>query len=77
VLTQSAYSIFNAGIGFKTPDSKYDISFWGKNIFNRQAVSSFGQSASASIAAPSLGSPYGSITFVDPQTFGVTLRAVF
>jgi iron complex outermembrane receptor protein len=68
VLLQGSYSVFNAGVGFKTPDGKYDIVVWGKNLFNRQAFASLGLSTNLA---------YGSLTWIDPLTVGVTFSSKF
>ncbi len=72
MLSQGAYSVFNAGFGVKTNDGKYDLSIWDKNLFDRRAA--WALSLSTNTAA---SLDYGAITLIDPLTVGATLRTKF
>ena len=68
VLQQGSYSIISAGLGVKTPDDKYDLVVWAKNLGNVRALTT--QSLSTNVAL-------GGVSFVDPLTVGATLRTKF
>ena len=65
---QSDYSITNAGIGIHPDDKSWDLSFWGKNIFNTKYYTAL---TSFSPAAPVTG------VIGDPLVFGVTFSKKF
>jgi iron complex outermembrane receptor protein len=73
ILKQPDYVVFNAGIGFRSDDEKYDISVWGKNIFNRKAYLALG----GQTAALSTNTALATVQWIDPLTVGVTLRTKF
>jgi iron complex outermembrane receptor protein len=68
VLKQPDYFVFNAGVGFKSTDEKYDIQVWAKNLLNRQAVSTLSLSTTTAL---------GGIDYIEPLTVGVTFRTKF
>jgi hypothetical protein len=68
VLKQPSYSIFNAGIGFKTPGDRYEVVIWGKNLFDRKAYTGLALSTATAL---------GTVNWVDPLTVGVTFRTKF
>ncbi len=65
---QSDYSITNAGIGIHPVDNNWDLSFWGKNIFDTHYYTAL---TTVSPAAPVTG------VIGDPLVFGVTFRKKF
>ncbi|GMM92176.1 TonB-dependent receptor [Qipengyuania sp. MTN3-11] len=63
---QEAFAIANASITYRSPDERYSLSFWGKNIFDNYVL------ANTIITAPLYGFvSVGSLR--PPQTYGVTL----
>ena len=58
------YGLLNARIGLRTPDNRYDVSLWVRNLTNADYYISRG------------ATNYGLITAVtgDPRTFGATVR---
>ena len=62
---QSDYSITNAGIGFHPDNNAWDVSFWGKNIFNTHYYTAI---TTVSPSAPVTG------VIGDPLVFGVTFK---
>jgi iron complex outermembrane recepter protein len=62
---QNPYSITNAGLGFRPDNGAWDVSIWGKNIFDTHYFTFLG---SVSQTSPILGMPG------DPLQFGVTFR---
>ncbi len=64
---QQGYAITNlqAGVTGKVKNVGYDFSVWGRNVFDKQYLTSVGGSASLTAA---LG---------DPRTYGATLRLAF
>jgi iron complex outermembrane receptor protein len=68
VLQQGSYSLISAGLGVKTPDDKYDLVVWAKNLGNVRALTT--QSLSTNVAL-------GGVSYVDPLTVGATLRTKF
>ncbi len=67
-LQQGSYSIVSAGLGVKTPDDRYDLAIWAKNLGNVRAMTT--QSLSTNITL-------GGVSYVDPLTIGATLRTRF
>jgi iron complex outermembrane receptor protein len=63
---QGDYTITNAGIGLHPDNNAWDVSIWGKNIFDTRYYTSLG---SFSPTAPVTG------VIGDPLTFGVTFKA--
>ena len=68
VLQQGSYSVLSAGLGIKTPDDRYDLAIWAKNLGNVRAIST--QSLSTSVSL-------GGVSYIDPLTVGATLRTKF
>jgi iron complex outermembrane receptor protein len=62
---QEGYSITNAGIGLHPNDESWDLSFWGKNVFDTQYYNFLGSFSAASSVVGMAG---------DPVQYGVTLR---
>ncbi|WP_026191736.1 TonB-dependent receptor [Methylosinus sp. LW4] len=47
---QGSYAIVNAGIGIKTEDDRYNLSFWAKNIGNERPYTSWDQGTASTPA---------------------------
>jgi iron complex outermembrane receptor protein len=62
---QEGYSITNAGIGLHPNDESWDLSFWGKNVFDTQYYNFLGSFSAASSVVGMAG---------DPVQYGATLR---
>lgn len=86
---QESFFVANARIGFRAPDQRYSIEFWGQNIFNKNytqvAFSTPFQAASTTPGATA-GFPAGlypggtqifSAYLAEPRTYGATVRARF
>lgn len=63
---QNQYTITNAGIGFRPNNSAWDVSIWGKNIFDTHYYTNI---STVSPSAGVTGTPG------DPLTFGITFHA--
>lgn len=64
---QDGFGLTNLGIGITPDDKAWDLSLWGKNIFDKQYYTSI--TSATSTGAPVIGS------VGDPRVIGVTLRA--
>ncbi len=67
---QSAYVMFDAGLGVRTDDRKYSLTLWGKNLFNNRPWTTWAQGSST--APTTVG-----ISTQGPRTFGVTSSITF
>ena len=67
---QEAFAMANASITYRSPDEKFSVSLWGKNLFDKYAL------ANTIITAPLYGFvSVGSLR--PPRTYGVTLGIDF
>src|SRR5262249_24594886 len=65
-LKQKPYSVVDARITWTSPDKKYQVDFWGKNLLDTDyALTMFSQSA------------YDELHWAPPRTFGVTGKLRF
>lgn len=64
--TQDGYSITNAGIGIRPNNESWDLSFWGKNVFDTEYYTFLAPYTSTT---PTIG------IAGDPLQFGVTFRS--
>lgn len=69
--TTDAYGTLNLNAIFTTLDDKYSVSLWGKNVLDERAV----QSSVAFILNPYYA--YGNVSYTQPRTWGVTVKASF
>ena len=66
-LTSTAYWVSNARLAVATPDHKWELALWGKNLFDVRYV----------VTATDDGLGMGYRIFNAPRTFGVTLSHHF
>lgn len=66
-VAQGPYSVFNASIGVSSTDGKWDLRFWGKNIFDKVYFSNLFESG----VLDNVVVPQGFVA--PPATYGVTL----
>jgi len=67
---QPAYVMFDAGFGFHTDDRRFQVTFWGKNLFNNRPWTSW--SPGASSAPTTVG-----VSTSGPRLLGVTSTYTF
>jgi iron complex outermembrane receptor protein len=76
-----SYGILNGYLGLRSKDGKWEISAYGKNLFNKVVVLSRGTAQQGttfrSPAAQVINSPYVGISVNEPREFGITLRMEF
>jgi iron complex outermembrane receptor protein len=58
-VSQSPYELINASVGWKAPNSGFEVRAWGKNLTNRAVIS--GGTISAS---------YDGVAYAPPRTYG-------
>jgi iron complex outermembrane recepter protein len=63
---QGAYGLTDAGIGFVTPDKRFELDFVGRNVFNKRYTTSVNVNSNGSIGYDGIG---------DPRWVGVELHA--
>jgi outer membrane receptor protein involved in Fe transport len=66
VLKQDGYFLLDASVGWRTPDDRYGVRLWGKNLTNEAVATALGQSDTSAI-----------IQYDAPRTYGITLSANF
>jgi iron complex outermembrane receptor protein len=66
VLKQNAFATLDASIGWKTPDKRFGVRLWGKNLTDHPITTALGQSDTSAI-----------VQYDAPRTYGVTLSADF
>ena len=74
-----SYARFNLYMGLRKPDGRWEISFYGKNLFNGLNVTSRGTaqqgtSFQSATGAQTVLSPYVGISTTEPREFGITMR---
>jgi iron complex outermembrane receptor protein len=77
-----SYAIVNGYIGLRSPDGKWEVSLFGKNLFNKLVVLTRGtapQSTSfqGATGAQTVVTPYVAISTNEPREFGINLRFSF
>jgi iron complex outermembrane receptor protein len=66
ILSQSAYWLLNANVGWQRMDGRYSVSLWGRNLGNR------------AYATTLAGTDFASgVQYAQPRTYGVTVGARF
>lgn len=63
---QDAYGLTNVGLGIRTPDDRWSLNIWARNLFDKEYAIAFG--------AASATAPYIQI-LGEPRTVGITLTA--
>jgi iron complex outermembrane receptor protein len=63
--TQPAYTLVGGGIGIATLDGRYELSLWGKNLFDEKFITNLSSYSSSAAISETLG---------ERRTFGLTLR---
>src|SRR5262249_55112235 len=72
---QPAYVVFNGRLGFSSPDERYSLEIWGRNLLN-QDFAQIMFDPPLQFLAPTLPITGMHGAFLgDPRTYGVTLRA--
>lgn len=78
-----AYGLLNLFAGVRAANRSWELTFFGKNVFNTTRYTRFDGPATTSYQAPFLGggqnlvSTYSQITTTAPREFGVNLRVAF
>lgn len=67
-LTEEAYWLWNARANFTTADERYSVSIWGKNLFDKEYITTAFDLADFGFNSVGIG---------DPRTVGVTLAIKF
>ena len=74
-----SYARFNLYMGLRKPDGRWEVSLYGKNLFNGLNVTSRGTaqqgtSFQSATGAQTVLSPYVGIGTTEPREFGITMR---
>lgn len=83
-----SYALLNLYLGLRAPDRAWELTFYGKNVFNNSTYTRFNSPASTSVqelAPPTFrttvgkayNSTYSQISTVAPREFGVNLKIAF
>jgi outer membrane receptor protein involved in Fe transport len=68
---QPSYTLFNARVGLGTPDERWSLELWARNLTDEEYVQvAFDAPLQQGTAGPTQGAFLG-----DPRTYGITLRA--
>ena len=70
IMSQPAYSLTNASIGYNSPDGRWQAVLWGKNLSDEQYVLNVAVGGAA--YSPHVTAPIGA-----PRTFGVRLNYTY
>jgi iron complex outermembrane receptor protein len=75
-----SYALVNLFLGVRDPDGDWDVTLYGRNLFNTRRVTSrtgVAQTTNLRDAGASNGTQYVVINVTDPRELGVTLRVSF
>ena len=76
---QPSYNLWSARIDYNTPDGRWNLAFWGKNLGNEQYLST-AQSfrTPRSLAGTGIQNGFATVGYMGlPRSYGVTLTVNF
>ena len=71
------YALFNLYAGVRADDGRWEVTAYGKNLFNTFRVTSRDSSPQSVRTTTTVNSNYRLVTVTDPREFGITARFAF